>query len=671
MNQRNHMKYRPDIDGLRAIAVWAVLFFHAFPTKFHGGFVGVDIFFVISGYLISNILFENMEDGNFTFRDFYSRRIRRIFPALILVMTVTIIAGWGILVADEMSQLGLHIAAGAGFISNLIVWGEAGYFDTASALKPLLHLWSLGIEEQFYIFWPLLLWGALKFRISFLLLTILIAFGSFTLNVTMISSDPTATFYSPATRAWELLCGTILAWLSLYSTRLNHETAPWRAHILSLCGSTLLIVAMILMEKNRAFPGWWALLPVLGAVCLIASGPQGVINKHILSSRPMVWFGLISFPLYLWHWPLLSFGQIVYGEQTKLGFRVMALLLSVLLAGLTVRFFERPLRNGTASNNIKVGVLCTLMALLGAVGLWINHMDLQGSHTFETRLVQREVKAVGESLGWYHGKEDWLFLGNLHNRGVEKLTGDLSPAPEEIKNMKAQFAAIAESASRHNIDVALLLGPNKASIYPEYLPDAVRPSEKRYSTAFVDALISIPNLTVHDPVSSLLAAKVTEGLLYYRTDTHWNSKGAFLAYASLQRQLGLPVLDVAFTEGATHAGDLIGISKLENHPLHSGDVWQAVYEKAAVLDITLNSGEPKTSFSNAGKVVNKEPLIDEIIWVTGDSFTSALREYLNATYREVIYIGHWSDKLDILPKMINEATEKPDRVWVVRVERSF
>jgi peptidoglycan/LPS O-acetylase OafA/YrhL len=161
-----HPKYRSDIDGLRAVAVLSVVVFHAFPDWLQGGFIGVDIFFVISGYLISTILFENLERGTFSFQEFYVRRIKRIFPALLLVLVACLVFGWFALYPDEYQQLGTHLAAGAGFLANFIFWGESGYFDNAADTKPLLHLWSLGIEEQFYIVWPLLLWLAWKRKIN-------------------------------------------------------------------------------------------------------------------------------------------------------------------------------------------------------------------------------------------------------------------------------------------------------------------------------------------------------------------------------------------------------------------------------------------------------------------------------------------------------------------------
>jgi len=183
MTYLSHPKYRPDIDGLRALAVLAVIVFHAFPNHVSGGFTGVDVFFVISGFLISTILFENLDKGIFDLSEFYVRRIKRIFPALILVLNVSVALGWYVLFSDEYKQLGKHIAAGTGFASNFVLWSEAGYFDGSSETKPLLHLWSLGIEEQFYILWPALLWMACKRRIYPLLLTSAIVAISFSLNI--------------------------------------------------------------------------------------------------------------------------------------------------------------------------------------------------------------------------------------------------------------------------------------------------------------------------------------------------------------------------------------------------------------------------------------------------------------------------------------------------------
>lgn len=216
--KKSSIGWRPDIDGLRAVAVFAVFVFHAFPKVqiFKGGFVGVDVFFVISGFLISSIIYTQLAKGTFSFWDFYSRRIRRIYPVLLTVLIGCLGFGWFFLLADEYMQLGKHIAGGAGFVSNFVLFFEKGYFDNASATKPLLHLWSLGIEEQFYIFWPLILWLTWKLKKNAVFwVTLVIATVSMAMNLYWYKTNPSMDFFLPHTRVWELLCGAMLAWGSL------------------------------------------------------------------------------------------------------------------------------------------------------------------------------------------------------------------------------------------------------------------------------------------------------------------------------------------------------------------------------------------------------------------------------------------------------------------------
>uniref|UniRef100_UPI0040487A81 acyltransferase family protein n=1 Tax=Orrella sp. TaxID=1921583 RepID=UPI0040487A81 len=383
----SHPKYRPDIDGLRAIAVLSVVAFHAFPSSVRGGFIGVDVFFVISGYLISSIIFENLDKGTFSFSEFYSRRIRRIFPALLLVLIACFAFGWFVLLADEYKQLGKHIAAGAGFISNFILWNEAGYFDNSAETKPLLHLWSLGIEEQFYIVWPLLLWFAWKRKFNLLTITTIVAVASFVLNLKGVNQDMVSTFYSPQTRFWELLSGSLLAWFTLYKkdtfTGIKRKINVWLsrfvysekqvsdsktlANLLSFVGLLLLLYGFWRINKDLSFPGKWALVPVLGAVLIITAGSKAWFNRTILSNKLAVWFGLISFPLYLWHWPILSFARIVESEVPSRNIRIAAVVLSIVLAWVTYKLIERPLRFGK-HGNVKVAALVLLMAIVGYVG---------------------------------------------------------------------------------------------------------------------------------------------------------------------------------------------------------------------------------------------------------------------------------------------------------------
>jgi len=335
----SHSKYRPDIDGLRAIAVLSVVGFHAFPGWIKGGFIGVDIFFVISGFLISLIVFSNLERGSFSLAEFYSRRIKRVFPALLIVMLTCWVFGWFVLFADEYISLGKHIAGGAGFVSNFVLYGESGYFDSAAETKPLLHLWSLAVEEQFYIFWPLLLAFMWKRKLSFVNITATILAISFAVNIYTTNNNPTAAFFLPIPRFWELMIGGLLAYIVLHKPQLINKYQSTQ----SILGVVLLTLGLLLLNKESAFPGWWALLPTLGAFFIISAGPTAWFNKQILASKLLVWIGLISYPLYLWHWPLLSFARII-NVQPSATLRIAAVMLSFLLAWLTYSQIERRIR---------------------------------------------------------------------------------------------------------------------------------------------------------------------------------------------------------------------------------------------------------------------------------------------------------------------------------------
>ena len=257
----SHPAYRADIDGLRAVAVTAVVGFHAFPVWFAGGFIGVDVFFVISGFLITTILIKGLRNASFSFLTFYERRIRRLFPALVVVLVACLALGWFLLYAHEYRELGKHVAGGIGFIDNILYWHEAGYFDTARALKPLLHLWSLGVEEQFYLAWPVLL--ALCWRRTHhanLLIGLLLA-ASFVLNVWGVGRHPSATFYLPGARFWELMTGAALAHVLELSPRLLPAGRAVRSatgEALSIAAVVLLGSAFLLIDEHSRFPGVWA-----------------------------------------------------------------------------------------------------------------------------------------------------------------------------------------------------------------------------------------------------------------------------------------------------------------------------------------------------------------------------------------------------------------------------
>lgn len=373
--------YRPDIDGLRAISVLPVVIYHAFPDLLSGGFIGVDVFFVISGYLISNIIFYSLHNNKFSFMSFYARRIKRIFPAVIIVLVLSYLAGWIMLLPQDYEQLGKHIAAGAGFLSNIVSLYEAGYFDGSANLKPLLHLWSLGIEEQFYILWPLLIWLTWKNKYTILPIILIIVAISFYLNIDGVKLNHTVTFYSPHTRFWEILCGCLLAWISfikkenLYkyfnfkkTNLIFNKNERLLKNIASTVGILLLLYGFLTINENFSFPGFWAVIPVLASVLLIYAGPDTWVNSKILSNKLAVWFGLISFPLYLWHWPLLTFSRIMESGTPSYTTRIFIVMLSILLAWATYRFIEQPIRFGK-KNKITTAQLAIGMLIIGCIGL--------------------------------------------------------------------------------------------------------------------------------------------------------------------------------------------------------------------------------------------------------------------------------------------------------------
>ncbi|MCF8185859.1 MAG: acyltransferase [Sulfuritalea sp.] len=368
--------YRKDIDGLRAFSVLSVLLFHSFPHWFQGGFVGVDIFFVISGYLISQRIFRELELGTFRVGRFYERRIIRIFPALIIVILTTLLFGWFALLNLELKQLGRHAVAGSLFFANFLSLNDAGYFDLNANLKPLLHLWSLGVEEQFYLFWPIAL--VIFFRCSkkVLLIVGVTAILSFSFNIFLVEKDPVIAFYSPFSRFFELMGGAVVAYFELHPQSFIDDTKTQRAQsLISIIGAILLFTALLFIDSNKIFPGFWVLLPTLGAMLIIISGPFAWLNRNVLSQRPLVWLGLISYPLYLWHWPILSFATIVDGGTPSREIRFLCLIVGICFAWLTFRFIEQPIRKMTyhqsleAVKSVVTKLVITMLAIsvLGSI----------------------------------------------------------------------------------------------------------------------------------------------------------------------------------------------------------------------------------------------------------------------------------------------------------------
>ncbi len=457
-----HPSYRPDIDGLRAIAVLLVVIHHAFPDALRGGFIGVDLFFVISGFLISTIIFQNLQQGTFSFLDFYKRRIKRIFPALILVLLASFVYGWFTLLPADYKQLGKHMAAGAAFVSNFAFWNESGYFDSGSKLKPLLHLWSLGVEEQYYIFWPVIVLFAWKRKLNMIKVCAALFMLSFAINIFATKSDSIAAFYSPLSRFWELLIGSTLAYTASHAYKSANSTQPqnMNSNLAAWAGLFLLIFGVYFITPERRFPGFWALFPTVAAYLLIKAGPRTWVNRVVLSNRLLVWIGLISFPLYLWHWPMLVFAEIYEGKAPSIGTKFALIALSMLLAWLTYRFVERPIRFGklvVETTKIPV-VLCSLLLATALAG---GYTYLQGG--FESRF-PKFIQEILKNQPWLHegwrlktcileqGQPSTEFADNCvdkNKRPLVFLWGDshaaaLYPGLKHLQNSAAYFFGVAQ-----------------------------------------------------------------------------------------------------------------------------------------------------------------------------------------------------------------------------------
>lgn len=421
MSHPFHIKYRSDIDGLRAIAILSVVFFHGFPQYVQGGFVGVDVFFVISGYLISTIIYSNLKTHNFSFIDFYSRRIKRIFPALLVILISTFIFGWFCLTPREYETLNQEIAGGAAFFSNFIFWRQSGYFDIAAEKKPLLHLWSLAVEEQFYIFWPLILWCFSRLKVNLFYVTLIVLVISFGLNIAYIRSDPIGAFYAPYTRFWELLMGAALAYLNLYNFHSIKASSLFRSFI-SIFGLACIVFAAFIFNKSIAFPGWFALLPVLGATALIFAGPEGFINRVLLSNRVMVWIGLISYPLYLWHWPIFSLVRIYTGQTLTELQTISAILVAFILAWATFYFIESPIRK-SSRGGFKILVMILIMIGVGVSAYFVKEKNGLAAR-FSVEPLQRNSQLTGCDNVVRDGVLYPCTFGNLEAKKTILIYGD-------------------------------------------------------------------------------------------------------------------------------------------------------------------------------------------------------------------------------------------------------
>jgi len=365
------MNYRKEIDGLRALAVIPVILFHAGFTTFSGGFVGVDVFFVISGFLITSIILKEIEAGTFSILNFYERRARRILPALFLVMLVCLPFAWFWLLPDDIRGFSKSVVKVTEFISNIYFYKQTGYFDTANELKPLLHTWSLAVEEQYYLFFPLLLlitWRFGKLFVFFMLSLILLS--SLFYAQYIVYYEPSAAFYLLPSRFWELLIGALLAFYFSKNFDLNISNASKQA--LSAIGLALLIYAVLMFNKETPFPSLYTLIPTIGTAFIILFADKQTVAGRLLGNQVLVGIGLISYSAYLWHQPLFAFARHRNVEEPNALFFAVLVMATFALAYLSWRHIETPFRNRQRFSRRQIFLLSVLGSVLfitvGSIG---------------------------------------------------------------------------------------------------------------------------------------------------------------------------------------------------------------------------------------------------------------------------------------------------------------
>ena len=368
LDQSSNAIWRNDITGLRALAVIPVVLYHASPNVIPGGYYGVDIFFVISGYLISGIIFKGLLNQSFSYKDFYVKRIKRILPNLSLLLAFVLLFGLFYLTATEYKALGKHVYASGLFIQNFRLLKDVGYFTTDALHQPLLHLWSLAIEEQFYIVFPIICavlykkWRSVKL-LSLVTVTIVISSLIFCFAS---GQGRDFNFYFPLTRFWEIGFGITLAMAEkLYGFKPTQIPLNIR-HGLSVVGFGMIAIPMMMADSSTVHPGGFTLLPVLGAVALIAAYPDALINRYLLCFRPMTFVGLISYSLYLWHWPFLAFLFMCYPAASD-AWKIAILAISVVVSALIYVGVENPVRRSVKIGKIKTEVICLCLLTLAVL----------------------------------------------------------------------------------------------------------------------------------------------------------------------------------------------------------------------------------------------------------------------------------------------------------------
>ncbi|WP_296184510.1 acyltransferase family protein [Pseudomonas sp. UBA1879] len=444
---------RRDIDGLRALAVIPVVLYHFGFGVFSGGFVGVDVFFVISGFLITSIIFREISAGRFSFVDFWARRARRIIPALSIMMLAALLVGWVLMPANDYSQLGRAVRYQAMFVSNILFMRQDGYFNPASDFKPLLHTWSLSVEEQYYILFPLLMVLLTRYLRQWRWVLFGLLVVSFALNVWVIKRNPDEAFFLLPMRAWELLCGAMLAVLPVS----DRQRSPWVYQSVSLAGLLAVLYAIFGFDKYTLFPGWAALFPVLGATAMIwANGQAPTFVGRVLSVKGMVGVGLISYSWYLWHWPVYVYANAISIDGMQALEAASWVVLTLILAWLSWRLIELPFRDKRVLAGRKPVLFAGLATLLviGVAGQLVRVSD------GVPQRLSGQARQYAEARDWQRGQMECLLQRDSQDISkVCRFGGDAQTPPVQLvwgdSHAAALLPAIEADAQRYDIPVWL------------------------------------------------------------------------------------------------------------------------------------------------------------------------------------------------------------------------
>lgn len=460
------VKYRAEIDGLRAVAVVPAIMFHAGFETFSGGYIGVDVFFVVSGYLITTLLVEDIEKGRFSLGNFYVRRARRILPALFLVMICCLPFAWLWMVPRQMEDFSQSLVATSLFASNVLFWRESGYFEAAAELKPLLHTWSLAVEEQYYVLFPLLLFGVWRFgrkRVFGMLAALAIA--SLMLSEWSWRNFPTANFYLAPTRVWEIFAGSLAAFVVL-------KRGVRRNNMLAMAGLLAIVFAVFAFDRTTPVPSLFALLPVGGVVLLVLYGDRETLAARILSTPLLVGIGLISYSAYLWHQPILAFARIRSAAELTILQTSILIAISMVLSVISWRYVEQPFRHSRVwpASPLRVfklsAVGLVLFATLGLTGY------LSDGLKFRLTLQQQRVMAYADYPRQIYYRERECFL--LTDQPYSEFGSDCVKPGQNLLWGDSHAAALASGWLQEDATLTQLT----ASFCPPILDVAEREFEK-------------------------------------------------------------------------------------------------------------------------------------------------------------------------------------------------